>query len=89
MKGMSMIHLCPREGESATRCCGQLIFELPFTDRLTLDPALVTCRRADVCTPCMVQPAAAEDSRGPGLTSGENSAGVKGDGCEDGRPQPQ
>jgi hypothetical protein len=38
-----VVHDCPREGESVTRCCGRIPFELPRDDRMTLDPALVTC----------------------------------------------
>lgn len=36
-------HDCPREGEAVTLCCGRSPFELPRTDRLTLDASLVTC----------------------------------------------
>jgi hypothetical protein len=39
-------HACPPEGEGLTPCCGRTPFELPMTDRMTLDPALVTCVRA-------------------------------------------
>ena len=40
------VHDCPRNGESVTLCCGRSPFELPRTDRMTLDPDLVTCNRA-------------------------------------------
>jgi hypothetical protein len=36
-------HACPKRGSGVTPCCGRSPFELPRTDRLTLDPALVTC----------------------------------------------
>lgn len=37
-------HLCPPGGEYETTCCHQDIRELPDTDRLSLIPAMVTCR---------------------------------------------
>jgi hypothetical protein len=40
---MTTVHACPPEDEGLTRCCGVAPFELPLTDRMTLDPALVTC----------------------------------------------
>lgn len=36
-------HACPADGAAVTPCCGRSPFELPMTDRMTLDPALVTC----------------------------------------------
>lgn len=36
-------HDCPREGERVTLCCGRSPFELPRTDRMTVEAALVTC----------------------------------------------
>lgn len=39
-------HRCPLKGEGITPCCGRTPLELPVTDRLTLDDALVTCSRA-------------------------------------------
>lgn len=39
-------HRCPPKGEGTTPCCGRTPFELPETDRLTVDDALVTCTRA-------------------------------------------
>jgi len=36
-------HLCPPTGQALTPCCGRSPFELPRTDRITLDPNLVTC----------------------------------------------
>lgn len=36
-------HACPPEGSGVTPCCGQTLFELPGTDRMTLDPTLVNC----------------------------------------------
>lgn len=35
-------HQCPPEG-GVMPCCGLTPFEVPSTDRITLDPALVTC----------------------------------------------
>jgi hypothetical protein len=39
------IHQCPPEGEYVMPCCGLTPFEAPRTDRMTLDPSLVTCRK--------------------------------------------
>jgi hypothetical protein len=38
-----IIHLCPPDGMIFTPCCGETPFDLPRTDRMTLDPSLVTC----------------------------------------------
>jgi len=40
-----VVHDCPRRGEQVTLCCGKSPFDLPRTDRLTEDPALITCGR--------------------------------------------
>ena len=37
-------HRCPSPGEAVTPCCGRTPFELPLTDCLTLEAALVTCQ---------------------------------------------
>lgn len=42
------VHACPPEGEAVTPCCGVTPFELPRTDRLTQEPAEVTCT-SDMC----------------------------------------
>ncbi len=39
----SVVHACPPVGSGLTPCCGKNPFELPGTDRITLDKALVTC----------------------------------------------
>ena len=41
-------HACPPAGSGLTPCCGRTPFELPRTDRLTVDGTQVTCgpRRA-------------------------------------------
>jgi hypothetical protein len=36
-------HLCPPDGGGLMPCCGRTPFEVPRTDRMTLDPSLVTC----------------------------------------------
>jgi hypothetical protein len=36
-------HQCPPDGQYVTPCCGLTPFELPRGDRITEDPALVTC----------------------------------------------
>lgn len=40
------VHQCPPAGAGVTPCCGQTVMDLPGTDRLAVDPALVTCGRA-------------------------------------------
>lgn len=39
-------HACPPGDSGVTPCCGLTPFELPRTDRMTLDPALVNCEGA-------------------------------------------
>ena len=36
-------HASPADGNDITPCCGVTPFELPSWDRITLNPALVTC----------------------------------------------
>ncbi|MFF7837594.1 hypothetical protein ACFZC6_01970 [Streptomyces ossamyceticus] len=40
------VHGCPPDGSGLTPCCGRTPFELPRTDRMATDPALVTCQPA-------------------------------------------
>jgi hypothetical protein len=43
-----LTHACPRAGSDGIMpCCGELPGGVPVTDRITLDPALVTCGKAD------------------------------------------
>jgi hypothetical protein len=44
MKNKEITHRCPPKGVYVTLCCGKNPLELPMTDRLTLDPKLVTCK---------------------------------------------
>lgn len=37
-------HKTPKHGQSTAPCCKKLVFELPRTDKITEDSALVTCR---------------------------------------------
>jgi hypothetical protein len=37
------VHACPPRNTGLTLCCGRSPFELPDTDRLTLNLADVTC----------------------------------------------
>lgn len=37
------VHGCPPDGSGITPCCGRTPFELPRTDRMVTDRALVTC----------------------------------------------
>ena len=39
----SIVHRCPPAGETRMPCCGRTPFEVPRGDRMTGDPALVTC----------------------------------------------
>jgi hypothetical protein len=39
----STCHECPPRGSSLTPCCGRSPFEIPAYDRLTVDPAYITC----------------------------------------------
>lgn len=43
---MSPTHACPRGSDRLTPCCGRSPFDLPSTDRITLEPANVTCAGA-------------------------------------------
>ncbi|MEU9323243.1 hypothetical protein AB0D91_05425 [Streptomyces canus] len=38
-----VVHGCPPDGSGLTPCCGRTPFELPRTDRMSTDPAAVTC----------------------------------------------
>lgn len=38
-----VIHECPTNGSSAMPCCGLLPFEVPTTDRITVNTGQVTC----------------------------------------------
>lgn len=50
-------HQCPPEGSGLMPCCGRTPLQVPDTDRLTLDPALVTCpKRSFPDTPGPAQP---------------------------------
>ena len=49
---IEVTHKCPAEGESFTPCCGRNPFELPRTDRMTIDDKLVTCRRRNAGQDC-------------------------------------
>ena len=42
-----VIHRCPAPGEYLLPCCGQTPLEVPRWHRLTLDPAMVTCRGSE------------------------------------------
>ena len=38
-----IVHACPPDGSWVTPCCGESPFDLSHSDRITEDPALVTC----------------------------------------------
>lgn len=38
------VHACPPDGSSTMPCCGRTPFEVPPTDRMTVQPELVTCQ---------------------------------------------
>lgn len=44
IEAVELTHGCPYLGGHVTPCCGRTPFELPVTDRMTVDPRLVTCR---------------------------------------------
>ncbi len=44
-RSQEIVHRCPAVESGVTQCCGRSPFELPMTDRLTVDDALVTCRK--------------------------------------------
>lgn len=41
------VHAAPPPRDILTPCCQRTAFELPHGERMTLDPALVTCRREE------------------------------------------
>jgi len=43
----SVVHRSPLAGQGITPCCERSPFELPIWDRVTTDPAAVTCSDAD------------------------------------------
>jgi hypothetical protein len=54
------IHLCPPNDSGLTPCCGRTPFELPSTDRMTLDEALVTCKPPPETPPILLTMDASE-----------------------------
>jgi hypothetical protein len=57
-----IVHACPPLGPAVTTCCGRTPFDLPRTDRLTNDPAAVTCG-AGIPTAAEAQQPAPEQQR--------------------------
>lgn len=55
------VHACPPSGEGLTPCCGKSPFDLPRTDHITMDPALVTC----TTSPAAEAPEMTYDPAGP------------------------
>jgi hypothetical protein len=43
-----IIHRCPIGDSNIMPCCNRTPWEIPMTDRMTVDPKLVTCRVAHV-----------------------------------------
>lgn len=41
----SVVHLSPLKDSGIMPCCGRTPFEVPSTDRMTLEPEQVTCGR--------------------------------------------
>jgi hypothetical protein len=41
-----VVHACPPHGSGLTSCCGRTPFELLRTDRMSANPASVTCPAA-------------------------------------------
>lgn len=44
-EGWTTIHRCPPGESGLMPCCGKTPFEVPRSDRMTLDGAKVTCQR--------------------------------------------
>jgi hypothetical protein len=44
MTAGEVVHACPEGTGGVTGCCGRTPFELDRMSRMTVDPALVTCR---------------------------------------------
>lgn len=44
----ALVHQCPPGSADRTPCCERSPWDLPFGDRITVDPALVTCGRQPV-----------------------------------------
>lgn len=53
------VHACPPDGSGVTPCCGRTPFELPRTDRISSEVAVVTCQPAvPVAAPPTTDPTA-------------------------------
>lgn len=56
----SVVHACPPLGSGRTGCCDRPPFELPHTDRMATDEALVTCGPCEDCgfrrCRCLLEP---------------------------------
>jgi hypothetical protein len=60
-----VVHACPVAEGGLMPCCGQTPFEVPGTERMTLEPGLVTCRgAADGDTPSLADALKASLKRG-------------------------
>lgn len=46
-RSIEVVHQCPPEGSGVTPCCGRTPFELPRTDRMSIDTKVVTCHALD------------------------------------------
>lgn len=40
---LELTHRCPPKGAAVMPCCGRTPFEVPRTDRMTVDSKLVSC----------------------------------------------
>lgn len=69
----AVVHQCPPTGSGTMPCCGRLPFDR-MSDRMTLDPDLVTCRGA---LDALLPPAATADDSPPDDCGGEHLE----DGC--------
>ncbi|MFJ8583660.1 hypothetical protein ACIRD2_03230 [Streptomyces sp. NPDC093595] len=59
----AVVHATPRKGSGLTPCCGRTPFELPRTDRISIDPFEVTCGEADAPTPTALRDTEVEQLR--------------------------
>jgi hypothetical protein len=51
----TVVHATPRKGSSLTPCCGRSPFNLPRTDRISIDPFEATCGEPDAPAPASLR----------------------------------
>ena len=76
---VSIIHACPVSGHALTPCCGRSPFDIPSSDRITLNAAVVTCRRQEA----EPAPALPEEVREAAEAFRKVNSAQRGDSCTD------